>query len=239
MKSFFYKILIATLVMLARMPSYSEPIDVLRQSYSISGAVFTFEPAPDPPGVVTLPFSSSGSSPVYLTDIYPSLTAFPFVNTYAIGTVDPSTVFLKAAIDVRVVGQSVAQITFRPGESGLLDLATLSTDGGADARWSLLLLDVTTGNTLLSLGFRGVSPSAEFDTIAVDSSHDYMLTDSAVGFLGDAASVATTLSVRPVPEVSNTLVLLVMSLAGVVGLRKLAVVSPRHCTKSAIKIRYL
>jgi hypothetical protein len=220
MKTFFKKVSITTVLVFAGMPLYSATIDVLAQSYSISGAAWTFEPSPTFPPVVVLPFSSSGPSPVRLTDIYPSLNQPAFANTYAIGTTDPLTVFLNVAIAVRVVGQSVAQVTFHPGESGMLDLAIQSTDGGADAIWYLRLVDVTAGNTVFSSNSHGLISSSELDSIFVDSAHEYTLTDTAEGLLGDAASVATTLSMSAVPEVCSTTLLFAISLAGLVGLTK-------------------
>jgi len=220
MKIFFKKASIATVLVFAGMPLYSATIDVLAQSYSISGTPWTLEHPRHPAFPITLPFSFSGSNPVYLTDFYPYLNQWPWVNTYAIGTADGSTVFLAAAIDVSVSGQSVAQVTFRPEESGTLDIAIQSIDGGADAIWFLSLIDVTTGNTVFSSNSHGLTSGSELDTIFVDSSHEYTLTDTAEGFRGDAASVATTLSMAAVPELCSTMLLLAMSLGGVVGLAK-------------------
>jgi len=220
MKTFFKTASIATVLVFAGMPLYSATIDVLAQSYSISGTPWTLEHPRHPAFPITLPFSFSGSNPVYLTDFYPYLNQWPWVNTYAIGTADGSTVFLAAAVDVRVSGQSVAQVTFRPEESGMMDLATQSIDGGADAIWFLRLIDVTTGNTVFSLTTHGLTSGSQLDAIFVDSSHEYTLTDTADGALGDAASVATTLSMRAVPELFSTMLLLAMSIGGVVGLTK-------------------
>jgi len=217
---------IVAAVLLASIDGYSGQIDVLSQSYSISGLAWVFYGLPPDAtifDVPKLPFSSSGPTPVYLTDIYPSLPSLGsgFANTYATGSVNPSAVFLAVSVDYAVTGPgSIAQITFRPAESGTLDLGLAGQDSGVDATWFMSLLDVTTGAALLTRHKFGDNWVIEEHFFEVDSSHVYMLTDTAVGSLHDEASVVTTLEMKAVPELCSTMLLLAMGLGGLVGLNE-------------------
>jgi hypothetical protein len=219
MAKLFAKTFVVILVALASstMHSYSATIDVLSQSFYISATAWI--PGYPSPYNIGLPIFSSGPSSVRLTDTYPSLDSFGYVNTYVTGgSAGPSTIIAAVAIDRFVFGNAIAQITFRPSESGLLDVGIAGQNSGGSAFWSMSLVDLTTGTTLLTSHKSGDTWVIQERFLNVDSSDVYMLTDRAGGDTADEASVVTTLSLISVPDICSTFLILAMGLVGLVGL---------------------
>ena len=199
--------LLGAVLMLAGLPLYSVPIDLLEQSYSISGTAFNT--------VFTgIPFAASRSSSLYLTVIVPSLDQDFFGNTYAAGNAGASSLTLGASVDWRFQGYSIAQMRFRVGASGGLAIVIDATDSGGDANSWLTLQDLTAGTTVLNFARPDLHFHTETLSLYVDSTHEYLLTSIAQGLFGDSASAVATLTTRPVPEACSTILLLGISLAG-------------------------
>ena len=206
-------------VVIAMLPSaaYGVTIDVSSQSFSITGSELTAN------GLV--PVSLSGSDPQSISrSDFPN---FGGVIAEAGGTVSSESVFLHVLKTSAVWGESLAGVTWRPGENGLanLDVATFTTSPCCAASY-VTLEDLTTGATLLHQGpvwHYPDNPIPSFDgsgtfQFAVDPSHTYLLSANALGTT-DWSGANVTLTVLPVPDTTSVTMLLGISLSSLAGLR--------------------
>jgi hypothetical protein len=147
---------------------------------------------------------------------------------------DASAIINPESISVHVFhwafGASIAQITWRPSESSILDL---SISGGTGPEpglgtWWVTIEDLTTGTTLVSDQahpvFPGQKPAWENDdhfSVPVDSSHTYLLKDLAGYGTTDGAGDTVDMTLSSAPDGSSTTLLLGIALAGVAGLGRL------------------
>jgi hypothetical protein len=178
-------------------------------------------------------FSSTGSIPLFLAnhlgDFTPAnhapLTILDSSRTFADGNVNAQAIHLSVSSFADVSGQVSAQVMFQTGQNGLLDLAVQGDASVAGLKdWRVTLKDVTTSTTLFDKFGSGLDPlgHSSYDTqIPLDSSHVYLLTDSAQGFEGDSASAKLDAGFASVPEGGTTISLLGLGFVGVVGLRRL------------------
>jgi hypothetical protein len=207
-------------ILLLPVSLYSDTIDVLSQTYSISGNIVIL---PD-----SFPFSMSDSSPVALNGNFGE----GGTSAYATGDLSASFVSLGTFIGNAIVGESSAQITFRPIESGILDVhAHGGTTFILNKWWNVVLEDLTTSTTLINDGPHSPQTVDNDDSfqIPVISSHTYLLKDSAAGqFFADVAASRVEISLTSVPDPCNTMLLVGIGFVGLAGLRRFN--KTAHCS---------
>jgi hypothetical protein len=222
---FLYTLLTAVVVTVPqRLRADEMTIDVLSQTYSVS--VDFLKRTVEPGQSYFFNRSSSGSSPIYLTDLVspsdPPLTTSPSPYTGAFGSVNGASAGFSAVL-ADYYGECSAQMTFRPSELAILTI-TCGGERLPESGFRIELQDLTAGITLLSRDTgdyerghtEGIPWQGPYD-FTVDPSHVYLLRDFAIGFT-DRASAFSDITLRSIPDSSSTRMLLAFGLVGLAGL---------------------